>query len=182
MGEGIAGTLQVVEGDRTTVSARKSRTNMALRLSGDLPPTEDVTRLLGVAPTDQGRKGEPIHRGRQQQLVDVWSLELIHRSEWEDGLPLPEASARAADTLQRITPGLVQLDRSIVKAELWISTIREEAMGGFGVPAEVVGAAGAAQLEVSVSVLILLEDDKEDEDDEAGDEADNIARPQSPEA
>lgn len=76
-----------------------------------------------------------------------------------DGLPLPEAARRAAELLQRLTPGLAQLDRSVVKAELWISTIREEVMGGFGIPTEIVAAAAAAQLEISVSVLILLEDD-----------------------
>jgi hypothetical protein len=138
---------------------------MALRLSGDLPSDAEMTRLLGIAPTFQRRKGELIHHGRQQQPTDVWSLELIHRSEWEDGPPLPEATARAAETLRRLTPGLAQLDRSAVNAELWISTIREEAMGGFGIPAEIVAAAGAAQLEISVSVLIILEDD-EDRDTE----------------
>jgi uncharacterized protein DUF4279 len=142
---------------------------MALRLSGDLPPTEEVTRLLGIAPTDQTRKGEPIHLGRQRQPTDVWSLELIHRSEWEDGPPLPGATARAAETLRSLTPGLIQLDRSAVTTELWISTIREEAMGGFGIPAEIVAAAGAAQLEISVSVLILLEDDEEDDTNKADD-------------
>jgi hypothetical protein len=134
---------------------------MALRLSGGLPPDEEITRLLGIAPTWHKRKGEPIHRERQQQPTDVWSLELIHRSEWEDGPPLPEATARAAETLRRLTPGLAQLDRSVVNAELWISAIREEAMGGFGIPAEIVAAAGAAQLEISVSVLIILEDDED---------------------
>ncbi len=133
---------------------------MTLRLSGDLPPTEEVTRLLGVAPTMQRRKGEPIHRGRRKQPTDMWSLELIHRSEWENGLPLPEAATRAADTLRHLTQGLAQLDRQVVNAELWISTIREEAMGGFGIPVEIVAAAGTAQLEISVSVLILLEDDE----------------------
>ena len=135
---------------------------MSLRLSGVLPPTEEVTRLLGIAPTEQGRKGEPIHLGRQQQPVDVWILNLIERSEWEADLPLPEAIARAADTLRRVTPGLAQLDRRVANAELWISTIREEAMGGFGIPSEIVAAAGAAQLEISVSVLIILEDDEDD--------------------
>jgi len=121
-----------------------------------------MTRLLEIAPTFQRRKGEPIHRRRRRQPIDVWSLELIHRSEWEDGPPLPEATARATEMLHRLTPDLAQLDRSAVKAELWISTIREEAMGGFGIPAEIVSAAGAAQLEISVSVLIILEDDEDD--------------------
>ena len=151
-----------MERGETPVSRWKSRTWMALRLAGDLPPTEEVTRLLGIAPTFQRRKGEPIPPGRRKQPTDVWSLELIKRSEWEDGPPLPEATTRAADMLRRLTPGLAQLDRSVINAELWISTIREEAMGGFGIPAEIVAAAGAAQLEISVSVLILLEDDEED--------------------
>jgi len=151
------------------MSGRKSRTYMGLRLSGDLPPTEDVTRLLGIAPRMQRRKGEPIHLGRQQQPVDVWMLDLIARSEWEDGPPLPEATTRAADTLRSLTPGLAQLDRSVVTAQLWISTIREEAMGGFDIPAEIVTVAGAAQLEVVVSVLILLEDDEEDDTNKADD-------------
>jgi uncharacterized protein DUF4279 len=132
---------------------------MSIRLAGALPPAEEVTQLLGVAPTFQRRKDEPIPPGRRQQPVDVWSLNLIERSEWEDGTPLPEAAKRAAELLRRLTSGLAQLDRNAVNAELWISTIREEAMGGFGIPAEIVAAAGLAKLEISVSVLILLEDD-----------------------
>ncbi len=139
----------------------KSRTSMSFRLSGDLPPSQDVTHLLGIAPTFDRRKGELIPPRRRKQPVDVWGLDLIDRSEWEDGLPLPEATARVADILRRLTPGLAQLDRDAVNAELWISTIREEAMGGFGIPAEIVAAAGAAQLQISVSVLIILEDDEE---------------------
>ena len=138
-----------------------SRTSMSFRLSGDLTPTEAVTRLLGVTPTRQRRKGEPSHLGRLQPF-DVWSLDLIARSEWEDGPPLPEATARAANTLRHLTPGLGQLDRSVVTAQLWISTIREEAQGGFDIPAEIVAAAGAAHLEITVSVLIILEDDEDD--------------------
>ena len=154
------------------MSHSKSRTNMALRLSGDLPPTDEVTRLLGISPTFQRRKGELIPPGRRQ-LVDVWSLDLIQRSEWKDGSPLPEATARATDILRRLTPGLAQLDRLAIKVELWISTIREEVMGGFGIPVEIVVIAGVAQLEISVSVLILLEDDEEDAggEDTAGHEA-----------
>lgn len=148
------------------MSHEKSRTNMFLRLSGDLPPNDEAPRLLGIAPTFQRRKGELIPPGRRRQPVDVWLLDLIERSEWEDGLPLPEATARAAEALRRVTPGLAQLDRHLVNAELLISTIRETAMGGFGIPAEIVAAAGVAQLEISVSVLILLEDDEDDGADE----------------
>lgn len=147
------------------MSRWKSRTSMSFRLAGALPPAEEVTQLLGVAPTFQRRKGEPIPPGRRLQPVDVWSLNLIERSEWEDGLPLPEATRRAAELLRRLTPGLAQMDRSAVNAELWISTIREEATGGFGIPTEVVTAAGLAELEISVSVLILLEDDEDDEEE-----------------
>ena len=143
------------------MSHEKSRTSMSFRLSGDLPPTEEVTRLLGVTPTRQRRKGEPSHLGRLQPF-DVWILDLIARSEWEDGPPFPEATARAVDILRRLTPGLAQLDRRVVNAELWISTTREGVMGGFGIPGEIVAATGAAQLQISVSVLIILEDDEED--------------------
>lgn len=148
------------------MSHEKSRTNMSLRLSGDLPPADEITHLLGIAPTFQRRKGEPIPPGRRRQPVDVWILDLIERSEWEDGLPLPDATARAAEVLRRVTPGLAQLDQHLVNIELWISTTRETAMGGFGVPAEIVAAAGAAQLQISVSVLIILEDDEDDDADE----------------
>jgi hypothetical protein len=149
---------------------------MSFRLAGDLPPTEEVTHLLGVVPTMQRRKGEPIPLGRKQPF-DVWSLKLIERSEWEDGPPLPEATARAAKMLRHLTPGLAQLDRSVITAQLWISTMREEAQGGFDIPAEIIVAAGAAKLEVVVSVLIILEDDEDDED--GGTEAEEDA-PASP--
>ena len=162
----------------TAVSHAKSRTSMSFRLSGDLPPSQEVTHLLGIAPTFERRKGEPIPPGRRKQPIDVWSLALINRSEWEDGLPLSEATARVADILRRLTPGLAQLDRRVINAELWIGTTREEAMGGFGIPVEIVAAAGAAQLQISVSVHILLVDDEDDGADEVDSGADgNVARP-----
>jgi hypothetical protein len=155
-------------GKSTAVNHWKSRTSMSFRLSGDLPPSQEVTHLLGIAPTFERRKGEPIPPGRRKQPIDVWSLALINRSEWEDGLPLSEATARVADILRRLTPGLAQLDRRVI----------EEAMGGFGIPVEIVAAAGAAQLQISVSVHILLEDDEDDGADEVDSGADgNVARP-----
>ena len=58
------------------MSHRKSRTSLIFRLAGDLPAADEVTRLLGVAPTRQRRKGELVHLGRHQPF-DVWILNLI---------------------------------------------------------------------------------------------------------
>lgn len=157
------------------MSHSNSRTSMSFRLSGDLPPSQEVTHLLGIAPSFDRRKGELIPPRRRKQPADVWGLELIDRSEWEDGLPLPEATARVADILRRLTPGLAQLDRCVVNAELWIGTTRGEAMGGFGIPVEIVAAAGTAQLQISVSVHILLEDDEDDGNDGAVATSENLS-------
>jgi len=176
MGGGMDRALR--EGEMKAVSEWKSRTSMSFRLSGDLPPAQEVTHLLGIAPTFDRRKGELIPPRGRKQPVDVWGLELIDKGEWEDNLPLPEAIARVADILRRLTPGLAQLDRRVVKAELWISTTRAEEMGGFAIPVEIVAAAGAAQLQISISFLILLEDDDEDDphdEDRKGDGADDVA-------
>lgn len=147
------------EGEVKAVSHWKSHTSMNLRLSGDLPPSDEVGHLLGIAPTFVRRKGEPVPPGRRKQPVDVWDLDLIDSSEWEANLPLPEATARVADILRRLTPGLAQLDRRVVNAELWIGTTRVEEMGGVAIPVEIVAAAGAAQLQISVSILVVLDDD-----------------------
>ena len=85
-----------------------------------------------------------------------------------DAVPLDLAEeqvllAGVATRLTRMAPTLCALDRSLCTTELYISTVRQEQQGGFGLPAELVAAAAAAGLELSISILVLLPEDDEGE-------------------
>lgn len=131
-----------------------SRTKLVLRLVGDLPPTEDLMRLLGVSPEREVRRGTPlIGLGGKAQDVDVWSAVLIERSEWVGADAPPEVVARAAATLRRALPGLAALDRVRVRVELYVSSIRDEESGRIFLSPEVVNIAGEGMMALVVSTL-----------------------------
>jgi hypothetical protein len=136
-----------------------SEIEMSLRLVGDLPPLEELTRLLGTLPTRDRRRGQLVHpHSRRIQSVDVWTLDLTG---WQRGRLDPAALAQAAAALQQMAPALATLDRGPCRAQLYISAIRDEESGGFELPAELITAAGAARLELHVSILCDVEDDDE---------------------
>lgn len=136
-----------------------SETSVSLRLVGDLPPLEELTRLLGTRPTRDRRRGQPFRPGsRTIQPVDVWTLDLMG---WQRGHLDGEALAQVAATLLQMAPALAALDRTQCRAQLYISAIRDEESGGFELPAQLVAAAGAANLELVVSILCDVEDDDE---------------------
>ncbi|MGH2486112.1 MAG: hypothetical protein ACRDHE_08885 [Ktedonobacterales bacterium] len=91
-------------------------------------------------------------------------LDLISRDQWSDGLPEESALSAAISTIQRITPGLLALDRAVIRAELYISTIREEDSGGFLLTNELIVAAAAAKLSQVVSVLVLLSEEFDEDE------------------
>jgi hypothetical protein len=141
-----------------------SEISVSLRLVGDLPPSEELTRLLGTQPTTDRRRGQLIHpRTRRIQPIDVWSLDLTG---WQRGHLYTAVLPQAATTLQQMAPALAALDRTGSRAQLYISAIRDEESGGFDLPAELIAAAGAAGLEMAVSILCDVEDDDEDDSPE----------------
>ena len=145
-----------------------SRNQLSLRLRGDLPASEEVTALLGVSPDAARRRGSRVRGSETLQVADVWVVTLIERSEWTDESPLAAATERAVEILRRAAPGLARLDTSRCQTELYLSTIRDEEMGGFSLPAEIVAAAGACNLTLAVSVLVMWSDDDEELNSEEG--------------
>jgi hypothetical protein len=60
-----------------------------------------------------------------------------------------------------------------MRADLYISAIRDEESGGFDLPAALIAAAGAAQLALAVSILCDVADDEADSEGVDGDEGDD---------
>lgn len=127
-----------------------STIEVSLRLSGILPPAEHLTQMFGIEPTRSLRQGDRVSK-RRVQPVDLWQLDL---AAIQDG----ESLQNAATQLKQLAPAIATLDRSSCRAELYISTIREEDQGGFSLPTELVIAAAEAQLSIEVSILVMLDD------------------------
>lgn len=142
-----------------------SANRLSVRLIGALPATEDLDRLLDVTHTRASRRGTVVSR-RVNWIAeeDVWSLDLIARDQWSDGLPEESALSNATATIQRMTPGLLALEHAVVRTELYISTIREEDSGGFLLSSELIHAAATANLTLVVSVLVLLSEEFDEDE------------------
>lgn len=141
-----------------------SVSKISLRLSGNLPPSDELTKTLGFTPTKALRRGERISQKRVQP-VDIWSLEL---AEIDTENPKEESDKNIQQVgiiLQQIAPALAALDRTNCKADLYISTIREEQQGGLSLSSEVVNAAAAANLSIQISILVMLDDYEEVEEE-----------------
>lgn len=136
-----------------------------LRLVGDLPPSEELARTLGTTPTRERRRGMPILGGRYLQPADNWSITLIP---WWSGPVDENVIARAVTTLQHMAPALASLDRTRCRVQLHISAVRNEEQGGFELPSELISAAGAARLELVVSILCDVSDEGNSGDEEDG--------------
>lgn len=143
-----------------------STIEVSLRLSGMLLPSEHLTELFGVQPTRSLRQGDRVSK-RRVQPVDLWQLDLAsaHNSE-----SLDQQLQKAAIQIKQLAPGIEKLDRSTCRAELYISTIREEDQGGFALPTELITAAAAAQLSIEFSILVMLDNDVESKSDQESDE------------
>jgi hypothetical protein len=140
---------------------------VSLRMIGELAVLEHAAQSMDDLPVQVFRKGEMRHK--RIQPANVLSAEL---AVWERGgtYPLDDRDAilaeerahltRVAGVVERLAPMLAGLDRSKCEAELYISTIRYEEMGGFGLPANLVAAAGKAALSIGISILIGLDDDE----------------------
>jgi hypothetical protein len=172
-----------------------SKVRVSIRLGGDIGDLEALARVAdGLSdriPYKLLHKGEL--RGRSVQPANVLSIPL---ADWErggstsdmtdderDALRANERAqlAAAAGVVARLAPALAAIDSSRTTAELWVSTIREEDMGGFGLPADLVAAVAAAGMPISLSILVLeWPDDDADNDDRLEDDTEDTERSTSP--
>jgi hypothetical protein len=138
-----------------------SRIEVALRLSGNLPSTEDLTQRLGQLPTQALRRGDRVSK-RRTQPVDLWLLGL---GQWDSDWPLTAIDAELvvmADRLAAMSGALAELDRGQCQADLYVSMICDADRAGFGLPALLVGAAAAAKLSIQCSMLVMYDADESD--------------------
>ena len=98
-------------------------------------------------------------------MVPTDDVAVVKFSEWgrhegpeDDNEPVEQLLSDAA-ILKRMAPVLAAMDRSKVKAELRVGTVRTMDQGGFELPAELVAAAGEAGLSLGVSITIVLDGD-----------------------
>ncbi|MBD1841954.1 DUF4279 domain-containing protein [Cyanobacteria bacterium FACHB-63] len=110
--------------------------------------------MVRIEPTRTLRRGDRVSK-RRVQPIDLWLLNL---AEIRDGELLDHGLQEAAMQLKQLAPAIATLDRSNCRAELYISTIREEDQGGFSLPAELIAAAADAGLSIEVSILVMLDD------------------------
>jgi Domain of unknown function (DUF4279) len=137
-----------------------SRIEVARRLSGSLPSTEDLTQRLGQLPTQALRRGDRVSK-RRTQPVDLWLLGL---GQWDSDWPMTAINAELvamADRLAAMSGALAELDRQC-QADLYVSMICDADRAGFGLPALLVGAAAAAKLSIQCSMLVMYDADESD--------------------
>jgi len=139
------------------------RTTLSLRLVGELPPTAEVSGLLGVAPTVARRRGEALAGGRETQREDLWLLRLGDLLEAEGVAGGGGGADRMADTLRRLAPALATLDRAGYRTELYVGAVESAPenengtyAGGFLLPWPLVAAAAECGLEVRVSTVTVV--------------------------
>ncbi|SRR5260221_10374153 len=149
-----------------------SSNSMWLRVMGDIPSPEELTRLLDLKPDSYMRRGTAVFKGTWIVPEDVWTATLIE--EWS-GEPDEDVSAsmqHATAILDRIAPTLAALDRTHYQAELYISSIRYEEDGGVTLPTPLVAAAAAGGLKIGISIACsIYEDDEAEEDDASADDS-----------
>lgn len=135
---------------------------MSLRLGGNLPSLEELTQILGVTPTKFLQRGDVISKKRVQP-VDVWILELANFDSDSTTEERDNQMQKAATTLQKMSSSLAALDRTDCNADLYISTIREEDQGGLSLPPKLVATAASCDLSIQISILVMLDDYSEPE-------------------
>jgi hypothetical protein len=124
-----------------------------------------MNRLLGTQPTASRRAGSRVLGGALTQSVDVWNLRLTDKC---DGQPSEASVARAAATLRHMAPGLNVLDRSHLRAEIYISMTQWQPAFALHFSAEFVAAAATCRLDFGPSITSV---DMSDDDDDGSDGA-----------
>lgn len=138
-----------------------SRIEVALRLSGNLPPTEDLTQRLGQFPSQALRRGDRLSK-RRVQPVDLWLLVL---GQWDSDWAMAAIETELvtmADRLAEMSEVLAGLDRGECQADLYVSLICDTDRAGFGLPALLVEGAAAAGLSIQCSILVMDDGDELD--------------------
>jgi len=113
-------------------------------------------------PTEVLRRGERVSKKRVQP-VDMWRFELAKFESDSTKEEIDNQMQYAVVTLMKMASALERLDRTNCNADLYISTIREEDQGGFSLPAELVAAAASGKLSIETSILVMLDDYEEPE-------------------
>ena len=131
---------------------------VSLRLTGDIPH-EDLTLIFLKLPFKLIRRGSKSIIGEVLDK-DVLSVNLAH---WDDenDIHIDNQTQLIIERLAHIKPWLASLDKSRIKTEFYIGTIRTIDQGGFDLPAELVAAIATAGLSIAVSILVVLDDDPE---------------------
>ena len=141
-----------------------STLQMSLRLGRNLPSPEELTETLGMKPTEFRRRGDRISKKRVQP-ADVWILELAKFDTDSTQEERDNQMLNAANTLQKISSSLAAIDRTNCNTDLYITTIREEDQGGLSLPPELVKAAADSGLSIQISILVMLDDYAEEEEE-----------------
>jgi hypothetical protein len=137
-----------------------SRNAILLRVLGDIDRIDELVEAIGL-PARVYRRGT-INLVNQVQGMDVLVVEL---GKWRNVDEEDQATGEqglllsVAEHIHQLVPILTTLDRSRCRAELYVSTIREEEQGGLELPANLIAAAGAAGLSIGISILVMLEHD-----------------------
>ena len=136
-----------------------SRVTLSLRLRGELPSSDELTRTIGVTPTETRRCGDVVGK-RRIQPIDVWYLDLAQFDSDSTSDQILNQIMQATTTLQQIAPALatLDLDTTSCNAELYTSIIQEEDQGGFTLPRELLAAVADAKLSIEFSILVMLDD------------------------
>lgn len=145
-----------------------SRFRLSLRLIGEIASLEAIAALADGLAYSLRRRHERIDNGERIQPANVlvvdlarWERPGVSADDDRDAILTEERAklASATATLQRLAPALASLDRAKTQASVWLSTIRKEDQGGFGLPAELVAACAAGGLEIEVSILVALDEE-----------------------
>jgi hypothetical protein len=152
--------------------------NLALRLIGDVDALEATVRLaegfLEPVPKRLHRQGEPRPWGVQPVNVLLfplaeWRRGAVYDGEDREAILAEERAqlAHATAVVTQLTPHLAALDRSRTTADLYISTVRTEELGGLDLPADLVAASAAARLSIALSIAVAAwpDDDEHPEED-----------------
>ncbi len=133
-----------------------SNIKMGLRLAGNLPSDEIILNSVKA-------NFKLIRRGETNIIGDIIDSDVltIRLARWEDekDISSDDQIQLVVERLTSMKPWLISLDKSQIKTEFYVSTLRTIDQGGFDLPSELVAAISAAGLSLAVSILVVLDDD-----------------------
>lgn len=132
-----------------------STNKLWLRVIGEQRLLEELETSFSALFAQELSWKRTTRRTEQPNEAGGLSLVLIERDQWTGAHPVETALGQAITLLRQMAPALASLDRSHARPELYLSSIRDEEQGGVSIPAELVGAASAGNLELSLSILVM---------------------------